>query len=267
MQSGARSLAYNALVMGRDKNKNSRVVVVASPHSVLKGATLNGVQDVTGNGTVSSTVLMDMTDAESRSNDTATSDDAENIRMENKTSTPHTVESNSNITTSQFKEVAVNIGRVDRTDGQSQKTERQPLCRLFKVDLTGQFYRIQAGAVGCGADKIEEWMRTRGSYLAASSRSLRNVPSLLKNDIVERDGVEGDKVMGSDDSNSRKMPDIADISNEEADGHIGVEEERQTDMQTCLSIAHSCLIEIYGPSILANSTVQLATIEGNELWG
>ena len=250
--------------MGRDKNKNNKIKIEmeASQHSLLEGA-VSSLQDMSGNGIVSSNVPMSITDTELSSNSTTTSDDAENNQMENTTAL-HTVEVNSNITALNAEEVAVNIGRVDG----KQKPERQPLCRLFKVDLTGQFYRIQAGAVGCGADKIEEWMRTRGSYLAATSRSVKNVPSVLKRDIVGGSGVEGNEVVDSDDvSRSPDIPDMAHNSSIETDGQIGSEEEGQTDMQTCLSIAHSCLHEVYGPSVLANSTVQLATIEGNELWG
>ena len=43
---------------------------------------------------------------------------------------------------------------------------RNPSCRVYKVDLTGNFYRCQAAAAGGMALKVETWMRSKGSYFA-----------------------------------------------------------------------------------------------------
>ena len=43
---------------------------------------------------------------------------------------------------------------------------RKPSCRVYKVDLTGNFYRCQAAAAGGMALKVETWMRSKGSYFA-----------------------------------------------------------------------------------------------------
>ena len=39
---------------------------------------------------------------------------------------------------------------------QQQQDTCEPICRIFKVDLTGNFHRCQAAAIGVGADEVEK---------------------------------------------------------------------------------------------------------------
>jgi hypothetical protein len=280
LYTGFRPLAYNALVVGRDRNKR------------LDGGE-NGVKEIGGD------ILGGGSAGGKSSSSTTTSSSTSSAPL-------------------------------------AVKKGNQPSCRIYKVDLTGNFYRCQAGATGIMWEKAEEWMRTRGAKLAGG----RN-PSVSRGNIVRQgespralqggrdstyssnnntdsstDSTDSstDSTVNSTDStdnstdstdgsssSSGKTQDafgikrnlevqdlrdentlkveievekeaeaqkVAEVEGEvEEEGEGEVEGEGESDMSLCLTIAQCCIKEVYGVCSLSNVTVQVATVQGDRLWG
>jgi hypothetical protein len=180
------------------------------------------------------------------------------------------------------------------TDDSQQQLHRQhrqqqhasePLCRIYKIDLTGNFYRCQAAAVGVGADAVEKWMGSRGSYLAtkathrlpstsstatsasSSATQLRHVTSIYTGSVntVDAGLYPAATAVGTGTG-------VGKSKGKGVEGGIYVKkEERDSDsdveMIECLGIAECCLREVYRVSDLSAAEVRVATVQGTELWG
>ena len=57
------------------------------------------------------------------------------------------------------------------------------------------------------------------------------------------------------------------VEGEIEEGEGEVEGEGESDMSLCLTIAQCCIKEVYGVCPLSNVTVQVATVQGDRLWG
>ena len=176
----------------------------------------------------------------------------------------------------------------DTGDSQQQLHHRQhrqqqfapdPLCRIYKIDLTGNFYRCQAAAVGVGADAVEKWMGSRGSYLAtkathglptssasSSATPLKHITSASTGSVNTVDaGMYLPVGTGLGESKGK--------GNGVEGGIYEKKEERDSDsdsdveMKECLGIAECCLREVYRVSDLSAAEVRVATVQGTELWG
>ena len=178
----------------------------------------------------------------------------------------------------------------DTGDSQQHRQHRQqqhasePLCRIYKIDLTGNFYRCQAAAVGVGADAVEKWMGSRGSYLAtkathrlpstssttasasSSATQLRHVISTFTGSVNTMDAglYPAATAVGTGTG-------VGKSKGKGVEGGIYEKEGRDSDsdveMIECLGIAECCLREVYRVSDLSAAEVRVATVQGTELWG
>ena len=153
---------------------------------------------------------------------------------------------------------------------QQQQDTCEPICRIFKVDLTGNFHRCQAAAIGVGADEVEKWMRSRGSYLATKLNgevkttlefSFSSLPSNLTSGFVNTADTLHELELAAAAEREKEKEKRADGGND------GGGDEKDIEMIECLGIAECCLREVYRVSDMPDVDVHVATIQGHELWG
>ena len=153
---------------------------------------------------------------------------------------------------------------------QQQQDTCEPICRIFKVDLTGNFHRCQAAAIGVGADEVEKWMRSRGSYLATKLKgkvkttlefSFSSLPSNLTSGFVNTADTLHELERAAAAEREKEKEKRADGGND------GGGDEKDIEMIECLGIAECCLREVYRVSDMPDVDVHVATIQGHELWG
>jgi hypothetical protein len=186
----------------------------------------------------------------------------------------------------------------DTCDSQRQLLHRQhrqqqhasePLCRIYKIDLTGNFYRCQAAAVGVGADAVEKWMGSRGSYLAtkathrlpstsstttsasSSATQLRHVTGTSTGSVntVDAGLYPAATAVGTGTGVGKSKGKGKGVEGgiyEEKEGRDG-DSDGDVEMIECLGIAECCLREVYRVSDLSAAEVRVATLQGTELWG
>ena len=153
---------------------------------------------------------------------------------------------------------------------QQQQDTCEPICRIYKVDLTGNFHRCQAAAIGVGADEVEKWMRSRGSYLATKVKVKVKATPEYSSSSVSSNFISG--FVNSADTLYELEP-AAEVGREKekgigADGdNDGDGDEKEIEMIECLGIAECCLREVYRVSDIPDVEVHVATIQGYELWG
>ena len=153
---------------------------------------------------------------------------------------------------------------------QQQLDTCEPICRIYKVDLTGNFHRCQAAAIGVGADEVEKWMRSRGSYLATKVKVKVKATPEYSSSSVSSNLISG--FVNSADTLYELEPAAAAGREKEkgigADGdNDGDGDEKEIEMIECLGIAECCLREVYRVSDIPDVEVHVATIQGYELWG
>ena len=152
---------------------------------------------------------------------------------------------------------------------QQQQDTCEPICRIFKVDLTGNFHRCQAAAIGVGADEVEKWMRSRGSYLATKLKVKvkttlefsSSLPSNLTSGFVNTADILHELERAAAAEREKEKEKRADGGND------GGGDEKDIEMIECLGIAECCLREVYRVSDMPVVDVHVATIQGHELWG
>lgn len=152
---------------------------------------------------------------------------------------------------------------------QQQQDTCEPICRIYKVDLTGNFHRCQAAAIGVGADEVEKWMRLRGSYLATKVKvKVKATPEFSSSSSLSSNLISS--FVNSVDTLYELEPAAAAGSEKGigADGdNDGGGDEKDIEMIECLGIAECCLREVYRVSDIPDVEVHVATIQGYELWG
>ena len=170
-----------------------------------------------------------------------------------------------------------------------QQHASEPLCRIYKIDLTGNFYRCQAAAVGVGADAVEKWMGSRGSYLA--TKATHRLPSTSSTATSASSFATQLRHITSTSTGSVNTvaaglyPAATAVGRGTGTGvgkskgkgkgaEGGVYEEKEgrdsdsdVEMIECLGIAECCLREVYRVSDLSAAEVRVATVQGTELWG
>jgi hypothetical protein len=169
-----------------------------------------------------------------------------------------------------------------RRQHRQQQHASEPLCRIYKIDLTGNFYRCQAAAVGVGADAVEKWMGSRGSYLATKAThrlpSTSSTTTSASSSATQSRHVTGTSTDSVNTVDAGLYPAAAAVGTgvgkrkgkgkgvEEKEGRDS-DSDSDVEMMECLGIAECCLREVYRVSDLSAAEVRVATVQGTELWG
>ena len=163
LSSGVRFLAYNAMIIGRCKIDRNAINIAVNDGernaNKMLGERKRGIE-----GSVNATDLRDKLTTATLHNgvDVDAVANAYDYNDSNEQDSPSqsflpssALSSPVNLEEQPLKMKIITLSK-DLTDS-------LPTCQIYKVDLTGNFYRCQGAAVGGMAVKIENWMRSRGA--------------------------------------------------------------------------------------------------------